>query len=210
MAVAWFRGALVALLMAVAAPAAADEVGGDLGWLEKQAAAGDAEAWYRIGIIKEHGIGLAADAEGALAAYRSAAELGHLEAQVRLAQLLGAAGQLAEARRWYEAAAGQGHAAAAFNAGLFAETGSGGVVDLTAAVALYRQAVAGGVGQAAVQLGLLHYHGQLGAVDLIAALAWMAKAEAMGVAGAGAIAAEIGATATAEERAAAAALAQTL
>jgi TPR repeat protein len=210
MAAVWFRGALVALLLAVVAPAAADEVGGDLAWLEKQAAAGDAEAWYRIGVIKEQGIGLPADAAGAVAAYRSAAGLGHAEAQVRLAQLLAEAGQFEEARLWYETAAAQGHAAAAYNAGLFAETGTGGVVDPAAAADFYKQAAKAGIGQAAVQLALLHYHGALGTVDRVAALAWMAKAQALGVGGAAAIAAAIEAEATAEERAAAAELAKTL
>lgn len=210
MAAVWFRSALLALLLALAAPVAAEEVGGDLAWLEKQAAAGDAEAWYRIGVIKEQGIGLPADAAGAVAAYRSAAWLGHVEAQVRLAQLLAEAGDFAEARLWYETAAAQGHAAAAYNAGLFAETGTGGIADPATAADFYRQAAKAGIGRAAVQLALLHYSGALGTVDRVAALAWLAKAEALGVGDAGPIAAEIEATASDEERAAADALAQTL
>ena len=210
MAAVWFGRALAALLLALGAPVAADEVGGDLVWLEKQAAAGDAEAWYRIGVIKEQGVGLPADAAGAVAAYRSAAWLGHVEAQVRLAQLLAEAGEFEEARLWYETAAAQGHAAAAYNAGLFAETGTGGIADPATAADFYRQAAKSGVGPAAVQLALLHYRGALGPVDRVAALAWLAKAQALGVDDAGAIAAEINATASDAERAAAAELAKTL
>ncbi len=210
---AWFWGALVALVLAAAGPAAAkaaDPVGGDLVWLEQQAAKGDAEAWYRIGIIKEQGIGIPVDTAGALEAYRSAATLGHVEAELRLAQLLAAGGDFAEARLWYISAAAQGVAAAAYNAGLFEETGSGGPTDLAAAVAHYRQAVAGGIGQAATQLAQLYYGDKLGAPDRVTALAWISKAVALGAPGAAAIAQQIDADATAEERAAASELAKTL
>lgn len=215
MALGWLRGALVALAISALATAgatiaAAEEVGGDLLWLEKQAAAGDAEAWYRIGVIKEQGIGIAPDREGAVAAYRSAAWLGHLEAQLRLAQLLAEAGAFEEARLWYETAAARGNAAAAYNAGLFAETGTGGLADAVAAADFYRQAARGGVGQAALQLALLHLGDRLGGPDRVAALAWLAKAESLGVAEAAAIAAQVSAEASEEERAAAAALAKTL
>lgn len=211
MASRWLQGALVALVLALNPPAAvASDVAGDLAWLEKQAAAGDAEAWFRIGMIKEQGIGLAPDPEGALAAYRSAAWLDHRAAQLRLAQLLAGAGQFEEARLWYETAAGRGDAAAAYNAGLFAETGTGGPSDAQAAADFYRQAARGGVGQAALQLALLHLGERLGPPDRVAALAWLAKAESLGVAEARTLAEAVAADASGEERDAAAALAKTL
>lgn len=210
----WFRGALAALVLAAAVPAAAkaaDPVAGDLVWLEQLAAKGDAEAWYRIGIIKEQGIGIPPDTAGAIEAYRQAAEAGHAEAQFRLAQLLDrSGGDPALARYWYQSAAAQGIAAAAFNAALYEETGTGGPVNLTAALDHYRQAAAGGIGQAAAQIALLYASGRLGEPDLVRALAWITKAVEMGTPGAAAIAKDLEATASAEERAAAAELAKSL
>lgn len=212
-------GALVALLLACAVhPVGAHQTGeaveGDLRWLEEQAAAGDPEAWYRIGVIKERGIGMVPDPLGALEAYRAAAELGHPQAQLRLAQLLAAglagAADFAEARRWYAAAAEQGLPQAAYNLGLMAERGVGGPLDLPLAVEAYRQAVGGGIAEAAVQLALLHLGEALGEPDEITALAWLYKAELLGAAGAGELAAELSSKLTAAEQAEAFALSRTL
>jgi len=209
-------GAVVAfLIFATAWPAAAESVETDLKWLERLAEAGDAEAWYRIGVIKEQGIGMLADPAGAVRAFRKAAELGHAKAQFRLAQMLaaGIGGVLDKggARHWYGEAARQGIAEAAYNAGLFAETGQGGPIDLSEAEAFYRQAAAAGLPQAAERLALLHLDGRLGGTpDPVAALAWLMKAAALGSADAGFLARLLAEEMTAEQQAAAKAMAERL
>jgi len=212
-----FRAALAALwlLCSLAPAAAADTAAGDLSWLERLAAQGDAEAWYRIGLIKEQGIGMAPEPAGALVAYGEAAALGHGPAQLRLAQLLaggygGAAPDFVGARGWYEAAAAQGIAEAAYNAGLFAQLGLGGPEDLPAAIAFFQAAVAGGLGDAAVQLALLHLDGSLLQPDRVVALAWALKGRTLGAVDADALVAALRQQLTADEVATATALAATL
>ncbi|HKY94479.1 MAG TPA: tetratricopeptide repeat protein [Kiloniellales bacterium] len=196
-------------------PAAIQAAETDLKWLQRLAEQGDAEAWYRIGVIKEQGIGMQADPRGAVRAFTKAAELGHAKAQFRLAQLL-AAGiggvlDLGGARYWYGEAAKQGIAAAAYNAGLFAETGIGGPVDMAAAEAFYRGASAGGIAAAAERLGLLHLDGRLGgAPDPVTALAWLMKAAALGSEASAALARDLAKQMTKEQLAAARAMAETL
>lgn len=209
---------VLAAAWALQATAAASEpvpetVQGDVGWLQKQAAAGDAEAWYRLGLIHEQGSGVPEDPAAARAAFTEAARLGHASAQFRLAQMLSQSddpGDLAEARHWYGAAAAQGVAAAAFNAALFEENGIGGEIDLPAAALHYEQAARGGIGAAAVQLALLYYSGRLGPADPIVGLAWMMKAASLGLEDAQSMAQDLAMALSAEQVAQAAALAATL
>jgi len=209
-------GAVLALLIfAYGQPAAANSVETDLTWLQRLADGGDAEAWYRIGVIKEQGIGMTEDPAGAAVAFAKAAKLGHAKAQFRLAQML-AAGKggvldLGGARHWYGEAAKQGIAEAAYNAALLAETGRGGPVDMAAAEAFYRQAALGGVPAAAERLALLYLDGRIGgASDPVQALAWLLKAEALGSADAALLARELSAQLTSQQQAAARALFQKL
>ena len=113
MGLAKWSAVLALLLFATTfPPAAVQSAETDLKWLQRLAEQGDAEAWYRIGVIKEQGIGMLADPAGAVKAFTKAAELGHAKAQFRLAQLLaaGTSGMLdlGGARRWYGEAAKQG------------------------------------------------------------------------------------------------------
>lgn len=193
--------------------AAEAAVQGDLGWLRTQAAEGDTEAWYRLGLVYEEGIGVPPDPVAARAAYGEAARRGHVSAQFRLAQMLSQSGEpadLAEARHWYAEAAAQGLVAAAFNAALFEENGIGGEVDLPAAAVHYEQAARGGIGAAAMQLALLHYAGRLGPADPVVGLAWMMRAAALGLEDAQSMAQDLATGLSAEQVAQAATLAQTL
>lgn len=216
MGLAKWSAVLAFLLFAVSwSPAAVQSAETDLKWLQRLADQGDAEAWYRIGVIKEQGIGMVADPLGAVRAFTKAADLGHPKAQFRLAQLL-AAGiggvlDLGGARHWYGEAAKQGIAEAAYNAGLFAETGVGGPVDLVAAEAFYRQAAAAGIALGAQRLGLLHLDGRLGGKpDPVTALAWLMKAAALGSEDSATLARDLAKAMTKEQQAAAKALAATL
>ena len=203
------------LIASLWTPAAVQSAETDLKWLQRLAEEGDAEAWYRIGVIKEQGIGMQADPLGAVKAFTKAAELGHAKAQFRLAQLL-AAGiggvlDLGGARHWYGEAAKQGIAEAAYNAGLFAETGVGGPEDLPAAEALYRQAAAAGIALAAERLGLLHLDGRLGGTpDPVTALAWLMKAAALGSEDSAVLARDLAKQLTSEQQAAAQRMLSTL
>ena len=81
-------------------------------YLEKQATAGDVAAWYSLGLMHEHGIGVAQDYCQAALCYRKAAEKGQVQAQYRLGSLYyhgqGVPRDLQQAAEWYKQAAEQG------------------------------------------------------------------------------------------------------
>lgn len=88
-----------------------------LDWFKRAAAHGVAEAEYEVGLRYEQNEGVdAPDMTVAIASYLKAAEMGFAPAQHRIAQVYlygqGVNQNLREARRWFAAAAAQGHAAA--------------------------------------------------------------------------------------------------
>jgi uncharacterized protein len=89
-----------------------------LGWFKRAAGHGIAEAQYEVGVRYEQNEGVdAPDMAVAIESYLGAAEAGFAPAQHRLGQIYlygqGVNQNLREARRWFSAAAQQGHAAAA-------------------------------------------------------------------------------------------------
>ena len=79
----------------------------------RAAAAGQAEAQYRLGLLYARGHGVLADLPDAVAWYRRAAEQGHLGAQYQLSLIYQKGpGPNAEAGRWYQLAAERDKAAA--------------------------------------------------------------------------------------------------
>jgi hypothetical protein len=94
-----------------------------------------------------------------------AAELGHVEALVRLGIVYhgGEAGigqDHAKARQWYEKAAAKDKATAMLNLGVLYEHGLGVREDVGTAIAWYEKAAAKGDLQALESIGLIHYFGK--------------------------------------------------
>jgi TPR repeat protein len=162
-----------------------------IGWHEKAAAAGSAEAQYRLGRFYEIGLETALDLAAARLWYGRAAEQGHPQAQLRLALLLheglGGPVDLPGAVRWYDAAAVQGLPQAQYNLAVLLESGEGIEPDPDAAAWLYQSAAQAGIGAAAGQLAVMLIDGRGVAEDKLAALAWLIVAAEKGVPGAAAL-----------------------
>lgn len=122
-------------------------------------AAADAEADYQRGMESYQVRG---DVVGAMQAFRSAAEQGHAQAQVRLAYILDAAGADAEAVAWLRRAAEQGDPEGQFRLARMLSEGEGTERQTPEAVELYRAAAENGYTQALVVLAEAHERGLLG------------------------------------------------
>jgi TPR repeat protein len=80
--------------------------------MENQAAGGDVQAWYCLGLMHEQGYGGPQNICQAASCYRQAAEKGQIQAQYRLGSLYyhgqGVPRDLQQAAAWYQKAAAQG------------------------------------------------------------------------------------------------------
>ncbi|CAN5689987.1 hypothetical protein BH23DEI1_BH23DEI1_18980 [soil metagenome] len=123
------------------------------------AAAGDPDAQFMLGYMRETGLGRPWSARAAAQWYLNAAEAGHQEAQWRLGTLydrgLGVAWSPAEAHRWWAVAAQGGHAEAAFTLGRSLFTSARSASELEAAAAAFDRAAALGWPDAATYHALL-------------------------------------------------------
>jgi TPR repeat protein len=214
-------GAVVVALGLVVTPWLAEAYGQPVdyeygvGWHEKAAEAGSAEAQYRLGRFYETGLETAPDLVAARLWYSRAAEQGHPTAQLRLALLLqeglGGPVDLPGAARWYDAAAVQGLPEAQYNLAVLLERGEGIAADPAAAAWLYESAAQAGIAAAAGQLAVMLIDGRGVAEDKLAALAWLIVAAGKDLPGAAALrdalSAELGAAARREAETRAAALA---
>jgi len=111
--------------------------------------ADNAEAQYRLGLMYDGGMGVAADAKAALEWFQKAAAEGHAEAQ-RVVGIYHEEGKVVEqnyqrAVRWYAESARQGNAKAQRNLGGLYQDGLGVNANLKTALDLYTKAAAGGV-----------------------------------------------------------------
>jgi TPR repeat protein len=185
-----------------------------LGWHEKAAEAGSAEAEYRLGRFHETGVETAPDPAAARLWYGRAAERGHALAQLRLALLLhrgvGGPVDLAGAVRWYDAAAVRGLPLAQHNLAALLERGEGVEADPVTAARLYDSAARAGIAAAASQLAIMLIEGRGLDEDKVAALAWLILAADGGAPGAARLrdklSAELGTAARRDAEARAAAL----
>ncbi|MDH2327206.1 tetratricopeptide repeat protein [Cereibacter sp. SYSU M97828] len=133
-----FPGAELAVLIAAALPAAAQEGqrafdASDFAraaevW-RAEADAGSADAMFGLGLLHDLGLGTPRDAATALRWYLAAADLGHAEAQFNVAVMLdsgtGGPRETSAAAAWYSRAAAQGNLRAQYNLGLLYEKGEG-------------------------------------------------------------------------------------
>lgn len=157
-AVRWFAGALLAA--GLAGPAAAVDSG----------------RIFDDGIVAyERG-----DYAAAWFSFWSLANRGDAAAQFNLSRLYhfgyGVEKDLAQSRRWLEAAARQNHSAAIFSLGQYYHLGLGGPVDLPAARMFYERAAEAGYAPAQFNLALMHEAGFGGPVDLAVARRWYTRA----------------------------------
>ncbi len=153
--------------------------------LRQAAAAGDAEAQYRLGVLYGNGDGVPLDPSAAAEWIGKAAQQGHPAAQNALAWLYanghGVTPDDAAARHWYLAAARQGLAPAQFVvATMYRFAQYGAERDIAQAVAWYQKAADQGLAPAQFALGRLLFEGRQVAPDDAAALQWLLLAQING------------------------------
>jgi hypothetical protein len=127
------------------------------------AKAGYGSAMNGLGLMYEHGNGVAKDEAEAVRLYRQAADKGAALAMLILGRMYangrGVAKDETEAVRLYRQAAEKGNTDAMYNLGLMYGSGNGVAKDETEAVRLYRQAAEKGNTAAMYNLGLLYADG---------------------------------------------------
>ena len=183
----------VALVCAMAAPAAADLEGGlaayergdyaaALELLTPLAQAGDAGAQLRLGRMFYAGRGVEQDFVTAASWLQKAAEAGLGEAQNGLGRLYyggeGVPKDFAEAARWYRRAAALGVAAAMDNLASLYLRGEGVPQDFAEATRWYLAGARKGRAEAQYNHGLMYYEGKGVPQDYAEALRWFRRAAA--------------------------------
>ena len=159
---------LALLLCGLAGAAPAEEIPvpewDELEWMEKKAAAGDAEAMTYLGLCHMRDLVPEADAERGRDYVRKAAEAGYSGAQWEWAWLLVEGEQvdknMAEALQWMRKAAEQGDPTAQCDYGyLLEEGGESDNPDYVEALAWYKKAAEQGNAAAYNNIGTLYEHG---------------------------------------------------
>ncbi len=128
------------------------------GLFDQAARMGNIEGEYNLGVCFRRGIGVTADRDMARQLYRSAAEKGHLSAQLALGDLLveiGGDDAIQEAAGWYERAASAGVPGAAFGLARLYEAGLGVEVNREKAIELNVMAAQAGHAEAKTALDRL-------------------------------------------------------
>jgi TPR repeat protein len=162
-------------------------------WFHKAAKQGHAGAQYCLGYMHRHGYYVQQDDEQAVRWYRKAAEQGQVEAQYRLGEMYeanrGVAPQestdlvgwdayatrdkrrYAEAARWFQKAAEQGHPGAQFDLGFLCDRGDvpGGLAE---AATWYRMGAEQGSAASQRYLGYLYAKPRYEHHDPVEAYAW--------------------------------------
>jgi hypothetical protein len=147
-----------------------------LGYFQRGAEAGDAEAQLQLAIRYAKGEGVKQDYSIAVTWFRAAAEQGLARAQYDLGVLYergrGIAADAAQAARWYRKAAEGKYPLAQYNLAVAYTKGEGTRKDPSEAALWYRRAAAQGVVQAMVNLGMLYERGEGVLVSQVDAYAW--------------------------------------
>jgi hypothetical protein len=137
-----------------------------------------------VGLMYEHGRGVAKDDALAIAWYRKAADAGNPTAMNNLGTMYengqGLAKDDAMADTWYRKAADAGLTAAMNNLGTMYENGQGLAKDAAQAAVWYTKAAKGGELNGMYNLGRLYESGRGLAKDLQQAIAWYRKASEAG------------------------------
>jgi TPR repeat protein len=151
----------------------------------KLAKAGDETAQLAVAIHYEQGLETKKDALQAARWYREATLKGNLEAQYRLAKLIGKGAKgltpdKAAAVTLLQAGADKGHVESENELGLRLQTGDGVDADAEKAAQLFQKAADVGFAPAMVNLGLLHVRGQGVPRDYAKAFSLFSDAAKMG------------------------------
>lgn len=148
--------------------------------LRQAAANGDARAAFEVGQRYAEGRGVAQNGVAALEWFRRAAEADFIPAQYRLASGLekGLAGSrdLAEAKRWYQAAAERGNIRAMHNLGVLYANER----DMANAMLWFQRASDLGLKDSQFNLGIIHALGSGVKQDLAISYKWFSLAAAQG------------------------------
>ena len=177
-------GLIVAIALAAAGPitAGAQERAALQDARLALAVEGDPQAQFVLGSMYYKGSsGVRRDHAMAAKWYRTAAEQGHVNAQVNLGSLYfdgeGVPQDYAEAVRWYRRAADQGNVALAqYNLGVMYAHGKGVARDQGEAARWYRRAADQGEAVAQLALALMYERGEGVPRDQARAVEWMRKA----------------------------------
>ncbi len=160
-----------------------DPMATDIDQLRIAAEQGHAEAQYHLGILYKDGHGVAQDKTQAYAWYCKAANLGHVDAQRRLAHAYESYGDaegisryLAVAFIWYRKAAEQGDASSQYYLGVMYENGKVVARDHEQAALWYRKAAEQGDATAQNMLGLMYQDGRGVEKSHEQAAIWIGKA----------------------------------
>ena len=147
-----------------------------LGYFQRGAEAGDAEAQLQLAILYAKGEGVKQDYSIAVTWFRAAAEQGLARAQYDLGVLYergrGIPADATQAARWYRKAAEGKYPLAQYNLAVAYTKGEGTRKDPSEAALWYRRAAAQGVVQAMVNLGTLYERGEGVLVSQVDAYAW--------------------------------------
>ena len=157
-----------------------------VGWFEKAAANGNAEAQYVLGAMYYEGEMIEQDYTKAIEWFEKAATNGNAEAQYVLGAMY-YEGEVIEqdymkAIVWYKKAAANGVAEAQFIVGFMYQYGEGVERDYAKAMAYYKKAAAHGDASSQCMIGVMYLAGQGVKQDYIKAVEWFEKAAANGVA----------------------------
>jgi TPR repeat protein len=136
--------------------------------LDKMAAAGDSEAMFGIGLLYMLGTGVPKSDQIAARWFRQAAEKGHANAQLNLAQILldETPPNYPEAFKWFSLSGEQGNIISNFNLGVMYTMGRGVKADQSAAAKYYQRAADGGHTVAKYNLGIKFLSGRGVSVNL--------------------------------------------
>ncbi len=192
----WLALVPLALALALATPAAADEqeeqyrraleaydrgdVASALNDFQTLAEAGVAAAQFNLGALYERGRGVPFDPKEAAHWYERAAAQGHVRAQFNLGLMYttgrGVAQDPGEAARWFREAASRGNMRAQLNLGVMSYYGNGVTQDLVEAARWFRMAADQGDPRAQFYLGAMHAEGDGVAQDFVQAHLWASLA----------------------------------
>ena len=146
-----------------------------------KARAGDVEAQFYLAFMYDFGLGVMDDDIEAIKWYRTAAEMGQVNAQHKLGYKYhqgkgGLRKDITKAIFWYRKAAEQGYATAQNNLGTIYDHGNGVPEDDKHAVKWYQKAAERGNQKAQYNLGFMYHYGNGIAKNTENAIIWYEKA----------------------------------
>ncbi len=118
-----------------------------LEWVHKAADAGETQAWYALGVVYANEMGVERDWDKAIGFWRKGAELGDADCQTSMGMVYQAGEKIpsgvkadpAEAAKWYDMAAEQGHTEAIQHLAMMNAAGMGIERNDEEAIRLFRQ-----------------------------------------------------------------------